>query len=108
MARTLKGKSKMRKLIVLNSNAKKIHENKKTDSKISKNSDALDPKKIKETYKAALQLKDGAFTAIEKAYSMIKALKREAQDLSDMEWNADFVQDLENLLKARNALKEVG
>lgn len=95
-------KQKMRKLKVLN---------KKVDSKkrpVRRKNDALDEKKIKEAYKAAMQLKDGAFSAIEKAYGMIKALKRGAEDLKDAEWNMSFQQDLENLLKARNALKEIG
>lgn len=87
----------MRKLRVLNSKPKK--QNLKAD--------ALDEKKIKEAYKAAMQLKDGAFSAIDKAYGIIKALKRNAEDLVDAEWNVSFAQDLENLLKARNALKEI-
>ena len=93
----------MRKLKVLNTKSKAIR--KKVDSK---KKDALDEKKIRDAYKAAMQLKDGAFSAIEKAYGIIKALKRDATDLVDAEWNASFVQDLENLLKARNALKEIG
>ena len=92
----------MRKLKVLNAKSKTV--NKKIDSN---KKDALDIKKIKEAYKAAMQLKDGAFSAIEKAYGIIKALKRDASDLEDADWNMDFVQDLENLLKARNALKEI-
>ena len=92
----------MRKLKVLNGKSKA----KKVDSK---KKDALDAKKIKDTYKAALQLKEGAFIAIEKAYSMINALKKETREnYSFSDWNASFVQDLENLLKARNALKEIG
>lgn len=88
----------MRKLRVLNAKTKKM--NKKTD--------ALDAKKVREAYKAVMQLKEGAFSAVEKAYSMLKALKRNAEDLSEAEMNVSIQQDLENLLTARNALKEIG
>ena len=90
----------MRKLKVLNS--------KKVVKKIDSKNDALDAKKVKEAYKAALQLKEGAFAAIEKAYSMIKALKRETPESYFEDWNVSFGEDLDNLMKARNALKEVG
>ena len=88
----------MRKLRVLNAKTKKIN----------KKADALDAKKVREAYKAAMQLKEGAFSAVEKAYSMLKALKRNAEDLSEAEMNVSIQQDLENLLTARNALKEIG
>lgn len=97
----------MRKLKVLNKKVDSRHKNLTKSLNRSKKSDALDEKKIKEAYKAAMQLKDGAFSAIEKAYGIIKALKSNATDLVDAEWNQAFVQDLENLLKARNALKEI-
>ena len=90
----------MRKLRVLNAKPQKKFD--------SLSADALDEKKIREAYKAVLQLKDGAFSAIEKAYSMVKAMKRGAEGLEDADWNITFQQDLENLLKARNALKEIG
>ena len=88
----------MRKLRVLNAKTKKIN----------KKADALDPKKVREAYKAVMQLKEGAFSAVEKAYSMLKALKRNAEDLSEAEMNVSIQQNLENLLTARNALKEIG
>ena len=88
----------MRKLRVLNANTKKMN----------KKADALDAKKVREAYKAVMQLKEGAFSVVEKAYSMLKALKRNAEDLSEAEMNVSIQQDLENLLTARNALKEIG
>jgi len=88
----------MRKLRVLNAKTKKMN----------KKADALDAKKVREAYKAVMQLKEGAFSAVEKAYSMLKALKRNAEDLSEAEMNVSIQQDLENLLTARNALKEIG
>lgn len=88
----------MRKLRVLNAKTKKTN----------KKADALDAKKVREAYKAVMQLKEGAFSAVEKAYSMLKALKRNAEDLSEAEMNVSIQQDLENLLTARNALKEIG
>lgn len=88
----------MRKLRVLNAKTKKIN----------KKADALDPKKVRDAYKAILQLKDGAYTAIEKAYSMLRALKSNADDLAQADLNVSIYQDLDNLLKARNALKEIG
>ena len=87
----------MRKLRVLNAKTKKMN----------KKADALDAKKVREAYKAVMQLKEGAFSAVEKAYSMLKALKRNAEDLSEAEMNVSIQQDLENLLTARNALKEI-
>ena len=90
----------MRKLRVLNAKPQK-----KADSL---NVDALDEKKIREAYKAALQLKDGAFSAIEKAYSMIKAIKKGADTLEDADWNVEFADVLEKLSTARNALKGIG
>ena len=89
----------MRKLRVLNAKPQK-----KADAL---NVDALDEKKIREAYKAALQLKNGAFSAIEKAYSIIKAIKRGADILEDAEWNEEFADILEKLSTARNALKEI-
>jgi len=86
----------MRKLRILNA------------KKISKKNDALDSKKVRDAYKAVLQLKDGAFTAVEKAYSMLRALKNNADDLAQADLNVSISEDLENLLKARNALKEIG
>jgi len=88
----------MRKLRVLNAKTKKMN----------KKADALDARKVREAYKAVMQLKEGAFSAVEKAYSMLKALKRNAEDLSEAEMNVSIQQDLENLLTARNALKEIG
>ena len=88
----------MRKLRVLNAKTKKMN----------KKADALDAKKVREAYKAVMQLKEGAFSAVEKAYGMLKALKRNAEDLSEAQMNVSIQQDLENLLTARNALKEIG
>lgn len=89
----------MRKLRVLNAKPQKKFDSLSTD--------ALDEKKIRDAYKAVLQLKDGAFSAIEKAYSMIKAIKRNADTLEDAEWDIEFADILEKLSTARNALKGI-